>query len=153
MRQNGFDVGGGVDNDLDRPTETANGDKSASGFSFSFNVPPGPVAQASDTNNASAASGHDQVDAATSSPLLSGNKGPEFTLKRRRGLLFPEDVLDDLEQSFFHMNEGKRVLEDYEAMKADPESQNVWQEERKTLTLDWKRKQKFALSRKQKRRK
>ena len=61
--------------------------------------------------------------------------------------------MDELEQFFLDMNEGKRILEDYEAMKADPESQNAWQEERKTLTLDWKRKQKFALSQKQKRRK
>ena len=73
--------------------------------------------------------------------------------RRRRGMSFPQSLVDELEASFFRMNEGKRVLDDYEAMKDDVESQNAWNEERKLLTMDWKRKQKHAISQKQKRRK
>ena len=149
----GFNVGGGDGGKAEDPSAQtgAIGDKPASGFSFSFNMP-GTDEQGSDTKDTVEA-GRDQVDVSTEMLHAPPNKESEVTLKRRRGLLFPEDVLDELEQSFFHMNEGKQILEDYEAMKADPESQSAWQEERKTLTLDWKRKQKFALSRKQKRRK
>lgn len=149
----GFNVGGGDNGKADDPSaQMAIGGKSASGFSFSFNMPAGTDEQGSDAKDVVKPS-HDQVDGSTESLRATPSKEPEVTLKRRRGLLLPEDVLDELEQSFFHMNEGKEILEDYESMKADPESQSAWQEERKTLTLDWKRKQKFALSRKQKRRK
>jgi len=72
---------------------------------------------------------------------------------RRRGMSFSQSLLDELEASFFRMNEGERVLHDYEAMKDDARSQNAWNEERKLLTMDWKRKQKHAVSQKQKRRK
>ena len=149
----GFNVGGGDNGKADDPPAAmAIGGKSASGFSFSFSMPAGTDEQGSDAKDV-VQPGHGQIDGSMGSLRAPPSKEPEVKLKRRRGLLLPEDVLDELEQSFFHMNEGKQILEDYESMKADPESQSAWQEERKTLTLDWKRKQKFALSQKQKRRK
>ncbi|KAL7466752.1 hypothetical protein ACHAXS_007044 [Conticribra weissflogii] len=71
-----------------------------------------------------------------------------YPLKRRVGLTFPEEDLDIYVERFFRLNEGPRILEDLEAMRNDPENQDLWQKERQTLTADWKRKQKQALSRK-----
>jgi len=65
--------------------------------------------------------------------------------KRRSGmLLFPERELDRHEELFFGLNEGARIIADFDGMRNDEASQEQWQNERQTLTADWKRKQKSA---------
>ena len=68
-------------------------------------------------------------------------------LKRRKGLFFPQDVLDQWEDDFFAFNGGiERIVANSE------EDRNAWEEKRRTLTLDWKRKHQKAVSKlKQKR--
>eukprot|EP00956_Cyclotella_meneghiniana_P012704 scaffold18066_cov42-Cyclotella_meneghiniana.AAC.2 len=70
----------------------------------------------------------------------------------RTGLRFPTSVLNKYEELFFSLNEGPRVIADRESMRNDSEAQEKWQKEREVLTLDWKRKQKSAQSRKVKKR-
>ena len=68
--------------------------------------------------------------------------------KTRVGLRFPSNILDEYESQFFSMNEGSRIIADMESMRNDEGIQERWQKEREVLTLDWKRKQKNAVSRK-----
>lgn len=69
---------------------------------------------------------------------------------RRRGLLFPEDVLNNYADAFFSMNEGSRILRDSQGFLHDEGVKSHWTKERHTLTLDWKRKRKYTQSRMQK---
>jgi hypothetical protein len=69
---------------------------------------------------------------------------------RRRGLLFPEDVLNTYADAFFSMNEGSRILRDPQGFLHDEGVKSQWTKERHALTLDWKRKRKYTQSRMQK---
>jgi hypothetical protein len=69
---------------------------------------------------------------------------------QRRGLFFPEDTLDEYTNAFFAMNEGARILQDPQGFLRDDSVKQQWKKERHALTLDWKRKRKFAQSRMQK---
>ena len=73
------------------------------------------------------------------------------TLRKHAGQRLPHTVAEKLERDFFAMNEGELVMEDWRAMREDSDSQAKWSEERRNLTLDWKRKMKQASVRKQKR--
>ena len=68
--------------------------------------------------------------------------------KTRVGLCFPHSILDDYESQFFSINGGSRVIADLESMRNDQGVNEMWQKKRDALTLDWKRKQKKAVSRK-----
>jgi hypothetical protein len=68
----------------------------------------------------------------------------------RPGLLFPEDVLNEYVDAFLSMNEGSRIVQDPQGFLHDEGVKRQWSKERQTLTLDWKRKRKYAQSRMQK---
>jgi len=83
-------------------------------------------------------------------PPPAAAAAPLFEIKRRDGMHFPPGVLDELENAFFSLNDGHKILENIELMKNNEESQNAWNEERRILTADWKRKHKVATVAKQK---
>lgn len=73
-------------------------------------------------------------------PLSSDVKSPETRYpKRRRGMFhfIPVDVLNELEDSFFSLHET-------DAVQSEAAEKEKWFQERKSLTLDWKRKNKKA---------
>ena len=65
---------------------------------------------------------------------------------RRRGFHFPAEALRTYVEKFFQMNEGLYIAENPEGFRQDEEIKQQWKEERYTLTLDWKRKKKYAQS-------
>lgn len=75
------------------------------------------------------------------------------TSKGRKCVTYPVSTLLLYEKYFFEMNEGSEIMTNVESMKHNKKSQTEWLVERKRLTLDWKRKRKYALSRKCKHRK
>jgi hypothetical protein len=70
---------------------------------------------------------------------------------RRKGFTFPDRDIQKYVHDFFSLNDGLRVMEDLERFRNDAEDKEAWKRERQTLTLDWKRKRKYAITRIQKR--
>ena len=77
------------------------------------------------------------------------------SLSRRKGFIFPSDLLNIYEENFYKLNNGEMLLKNgaYSTGIDDAKNndQSLWLEERKTLTLDWKRKQKYSMTKKNKR--
>ena len=71
--------------------------------------------------------------------------------ERRRGLLFPNEIIEKYRADFFACNNGNQIMNDLEGYRNDERDTQEWQSERQSLTLDWKRKRKHAQSRIQKR--
>ena len=65
---------------------------------------------------------------------------------QRRGFHFPAETLNTYVDKFFQMNEGLYIAENPNGFRQDEEIKQRWKEERYTLTLDWKRKKKYAQS-------
>ena len=131
----GFD--GAVGDDIVTPKKPVQQD---GGFTFSFGVGPWEQKEGS------------SVDVEGKTEDAEGNmKAGEVPAGiQRRGLFFPEDALDGYVNSFFAMNEGSRILEDPRGFLRDDSIKQRWKNERHALTLDWKRKKKYAQSRMQK---
>lgn len=74
-----------------------------------------------------------------------------WTLKKRTGLLFTDEEINILVEKFYSANEG---ISGFSAIMENPklteEDNKKWEEERKSLTLDWKRKYKQAKTLKKK---
>lgn len=82
-----------------------------------------------------------------------GNSAPKINLKKRRGMSFSEHEIDAYVHDFFNLNDGvELVAEHLQNMKSSSylKSQDEWQEKRKSLTSDWKRKHKFAVAQRKK---
>ena len=71
--------------------------------------------------------------------------------ERRRGLLFPNEIIEKYRADFFACNNGNQIMNDLEGYRNDERDTQEWHSERQSLTLDWKRKRKHAQSRIQKR--
>jgi hypothetical protein len=136
----GFDLGEASS------TEQQTGD-SNTGFSFAFNVPD-PTAP---KETAAKAATSDEVEASESHDMdivAEEEKKPE---RRRRGLRFPQEILEKHQSDFFACNDGSRIMHGLEGFRNDAQVKEKWNKERQTLTMDWKRKRKHAQSRIQKR--
>ena len=72
-------------------------------------------------------------------------KEEEILRFRRRGMMFPTDVLHRYQEDFYIVNDGLKILQDLERYHKDDEVKEHWHQERQTLTQDWRRKRKFAL--------
>jgi len=94
--------------------------------------------------------GTDRAAAETNDGGSEQTSGEISTGIQRRGLFFPEDTLDGYTSEFFRMNEGDRILQDPQGFLRDEGVKQQWKKERHALTLDWKRKRKYAQSRMQK---
>ncbi len=72
-------------------------------------------------------------------------------LKDRHGLFFSSSDLNLFEQQFFNMNEGVSGMLNMMDNKSKSDADQIqWKDERNILTLDWKRKLKHALARRNK---
>uniref|UniRef100_A0A7S2XNS1 RRM domain-containing protein n=1 Tax=Attheya septentrionalis TaxID=420275 RepID=A0A7S2XNS1_9STRA len=125
------------------------------GFGFSFQLP--------DTDTAPPPEKHSSTTTTESNMEVDGTslkvhqdqerkkeiKPVSSSLKRCRSS-FSKQELDTYEAAFFAMNEGPHVLYDLEGAKQDPTSHENWLEERRTLTFDWRRKEKYAQAKRQK---
>ena len=70
---------------------------------------------------------------------------------RHKGLTLPERDLQTYVDNFFACNDGARIMQDPEGFRNDDRDKAAWGRERQTLTMDWKRKRKYAVTRIQKR--
>lgn len=138
----GFDLGG-------ESTSTKQSEPQSGGFTFGFDVG-SKQPQGSEREN------EGEPTAAVQPEQNSGHATSEQEAEqvptgiRRRGLYFPEDVLDEYVKEFLNMNEGSRIREDPQGFLHDESVKQQWKKERHALTLDWKRKRKYAQSRMQK---
>lgn len=92
----------------------------------------------------------------SSEPNITRNiadKRNESGDRLQRAFQFPnEKDLDEYVRHFYHdFNDGARIINDLEQWRNDPDVKQRWLKERLSLTQDWKRKQKAAAARKQKR--
>jgi len=73
-------------------------------------------------------------------------------LKQRRGMTFGDEELEVYTTNFYNANEGiDAILASLEENVIDEVDKEKWDEERKILTMDWKRKQNNAVSKQKKR--
>jgi len=141
-------VGSGFSFGFDLGDAKTTNPKSAGSFSFSFSVP--------ETNEGATVGEMDQpedVDKNPSEADASSEQPNQFQRRRRRAFEFPsEEELDERVRHFYYdLNDGARMIEDLDGWRNDPAVKERWLKERFTLTQDWKRKRKYALSKKQKR--
>ena len=134
----------------------------ASGFAFGFNLgdakpiettqAPGSFSFSLPEINASTTKeeNHEQAKAKECDPF-----DPRLESRRRqpRAFEFPsEEELDERVRHFYcDFNEGARIMNDLVGWRNDPSVKDRWMKERFALTQDWKRKRKYAMSKKQKR--
>ncbi|KAL7581214.1 hypothetical protein ACA910_005997 [Epithemia clementina (nom. ined.)] len=89
---------------------------------------------------------NDDEDDDNNAPAPLGETKP--SRKRLFSTGFPQEDLDRYVRAFYEFDDGKRILQDLEGYRKDPQVQKSWDEQRRTLTLDWKRKRKAAVARK-----
>ncbi|KAL3912943.1 MAG: hypothetical protein SGILL_006689 [Bacillariaceae sp.] len=134
----GFDVGdsnsegGAEQKELRKPKEES------SGFSFSFDLPADAAEPVEETSKQPHGTGDVEAQSASIESELGVSRQP-----RRQGLNFPAKALSRYAGYFFDIDENPQ------ASRNDPPE--VWNRTRHTLTMDWKRKRKYAMSRIQKR--
>ena len=138
--QTGFSFSFSVGDTPQKPQEKSSS-APTDGFSFSFDFQSKSQAEPTVSNSideqkitSKGDAGSDMVDA-------------ENKARRRYGLGIPSEDLSNYVRSFLEYDDGKRIIEDPQGYKKDPTVQAKWEEERKVLTHDWKRKRKLAVSR------
>jgi hypothetical protein len=128
--------------------------------SFSFGFMPNATAKSTigaemgvDVKPNEDSSTHERTLNKTSEETAGANSQDDFPkLKMRRGMAFSKSELEVYTTDFFNANEGiQAILDSLEDPKNAEVDQERWEEERKTLTLDWKRKQNQAVAQKKKR--
>ena len=77
--------------------------------------------------------------------------GDTVVAPRRRGINLPEQDLQRYVDNFFGCNNGLNIMRNVDGFKKDDRERAEWNRERQSLTLDWKRKRKYAINRIQKR--
>eukprot|EP00522_Entomoneis_paludosa_P016673 CAMPEP_0172455524 /NCGR_PEP_ID=MMETSP1065-20121228/12108_1 /TAXON_ID=265537 /ORGANISM="Amphiprora paludosa, Strain CCMP125" /LENGTH=832 /DNA_ID=CAMNT_0013207987 /DNA_START=64 /DNA_END=2562 /DNA_ORIENTATION=+ len=145
QEESGFSFSFNVGNSADAPLPTP--EDSSQGFPFAFSVSGEMKGQGQDSES------HMSHGNSKTTEMYNDDGGgmessvPDSAAVRRRGFGFPEEDLDQYVRDFFEFDDGKRMLEDLEGYRKDPEVRNHWEEERKALTQDWKRKRKAAVAR------
>jgi hypothetical protein len=148
-----FDTAQNVDKDL--PIEDAK-ESENKGFSFSFDLSKVETRDKNENktetnkiHNVEPGSKSQTVNDVNDSGVVSENA--IVGLHYRNKLFYDMIELKNFEESFFSLNEGvdEILLMMDDANKKDEDGLK-WEEERKTLTLDWKRKQKYAVTKKYK---
>jgi hypothetical protein len=66
---------------------------------------------------------------------------------KRRSTLFTEDELASFVDDFYSLGDGQKIRDDLERYRGDQRIRERWLQERKALTMDWKRKRKHAVAR------
>lgn len=127
----------------------------SSGFAFSFGFDLGaPVevpkkdASIPFSNEFKIVESNNAVAAETTEKDLP--KEPNHSRLLRRGFHFPQTTTKGYVDAFFDLNEGAYIADNPEGFRHDEDIKHRWKEERYTLTLDWKRKKKYAQTKIQK---
>ncbi|VEU39937.1 unnamed protein product [Pseudo-nitzschia multistriata] len=130
-------------------------------FSFSFSIPEQDQATEHDKPNTIQKEDDEHMETATQCDEERDSKNvndkvdmittDENVATRLKGLTLPEGDLKTYVDNFFALNDGARIMKDPEGFRRDEKEKTEWNRERQTLTLDWKRKRKYAVTRIQKR--
>jgi hypothetical protein len=143
--------------ELKRKEEMKSSSQVVSSFSFNFDL--GPVrteGQETKTSNFSfdcpldSLEGRESMNEAVAPKvveIISKGMPPAATKKRWKGLIFPESVVNQHYEKFFQLNNGEKIQQDSEHFRTDEAVRTEWQKDRQLLTVDWKRKRKYAQSR------
>jgi hypothetical protein len=139
--------------DLGKPEEkkepkTAVG--SVAGFSFSFSLGEDQTEQQEIQTPAGIEQKNSVEEVDTKNEMISAPDEATPEVRRRKGSALPGDVLESYQCTFFSLNDGNIIMEDVDGYRRDEGVKEQWNHERQTLTLDWKRKRKFAQSRMEK---
>lgn len=137
-------------------TQPSNG-----GFSFSFQPNKDDNRHITDSDSAAPniVKESAELDSEVSASLVESSVDPDqslepvIKLKKRRGISFSKQELDQYFNDFFNLNEGIDTVAEHLQNTKSPsylKSQDKWQEQRKSLTSDWKRKHKFAVAQRKK---
>ena len=154
----GFNLDDNKSEDV-KKQETNESSPTNNAFSFGFNLPE-PETQEKATvpaGNDDATTEHkDSTDAQTEALASSTNDFDDESQKedyvpRHRGLTLPDEDLRKYVDNFFGCNDGARIMQNPQEFMNDEKERAEWNSERQTLTLDWKRKRKYAVTRIQKR--
>jgi len=125
-------------------------------FSFSFQLPTAPpkiTTKLTDSNQLVECSSDRSLPgtARVGDEGSSGSDGNSIhvvvTSNRRRGFMPADNVLDCYYKKFFELNDGLSIIQDPQKFLTDEVAKSTWDEERKALTQDWKRKRKYAQTR------
>jgi len=82
-----------------------------------------------------------------------------FEIKRHKGFYFYKGILNDVVEDFYKINDKDAFRETYmdagrlTLNETKEKEKEIWMEERRALTLDWKRKKKLSATRKGKKKK
>jgi hypothetical protein len=134
-------------------------------FSFSFDVPvsvPVPVQAQVDSTTINIPTEKEKDLEYTNASISSraeidttddgkNTDSDTVVLPRRRGINLPEQDLKRYVDNFFGCNNGLYIMRNVDGFKKDDRERAEWNRERQSLTLDWKRKRKYAINRIQKR--
>ena len=128
-------------------------------FSFSFNVPDQDSKDATTTSVVNDDSMIEQIasDNIQTEALLSSSNdcddesAVDDVTQRHKGLTLPDQDLQKYVDHFFGCNGGMRIMQNPQEFMKNEKERVDWNSERQTLTLDWKRKRKYAITRIQKR--
>lgn len=135
----GFDLG------QDSKTESTSPSGNSGAFSFSFFQSQEDSTRKEHTPQELVKGSNDPSSTqTTSTDNMESSESPPPSTFRRRGMLFPEDALDRYQEDFYVMNDGLKILQDLERYRRDDDVKAHWNQERQTLTKDWKRKRKHA---------
>lgn len=128
-------------------------EKGAFSFSFQLPTPPKITTKLSDSNQLVKCRS-DQSLPGTARVGDEGGSGSDgnsihvgVTSNRRRGFMPADKVLDCYYKKFFELNDGLSIIQDPKKFLTDEVVKRKWDEERKALTQDWKRKRKYAQTR------
>ncbi len=142
---------------------TSESNSATTGFSFGFNVSEPDSKDEPATPKVEGDSPMEdpktiKTEALSSSPndSIPGNDSDEEipkeeTVQRQKGLNLPDEDLQKYVDNFFGCNNGIRIMQNPQEFMNDEKERAEWNNERQTLTLDWKRKRKYAITRIQKR--
>jgi hypothetical protein len=160
----GFDLGETAEKEDNDP----GAGKASSGFIFSFKIPGSTETTeiSAKTSNMNGISEPEKQPDTAVDVEDDKKRIDELRTPRRKGLEFPQEDLQEYVNNFFSCNEGQKILitsrndeEIHERSSSsssppfryDDQEKQKWLNERESLTLDWKRKRKYAMTRIQKR--
>jgi hypothetical protein len=156
-----FNLGDSENSNSQQANESSSSNKA---FSFSFNVPgqedekktpvidgDSTTEQKSSENLQTGALSSAKIDSKEGDDHSVGEKAADHVVERHRGLTLPDKDLQKYVDNFFSCNDGARIMQYPEEFMNDEKDRAAWNAERQTLTLDWKRKRKYAMTRIQKR--
>ena len=171
--------GGVMSNETEENNKNkSDSDNAGGGFSFGFQMSDETTTQENsmETNNANIESIDKQCDEneekANDSTITTHSRATDttttssmygFDIPRHQGLEYykqsSNDFLNKWVNHFYDIYsnqitncDNERKAHNHDSKDEQQEEQDIWIKERKTLTMDWKRKQKLALSRKSKKR-